>query len=110
MHRLQSMFIEDRRIARAYRALYRLIIDDGSTLQIGLGRVPNEALRYLKDRRDSASTAMSSPMESWMVEAGVVTGRSKSRHRDRIVASYRLGTGRLYDFIDDNPRFVIPAD
>src|SRR5262249_58681435 len=42
---------------------------------------------------------------------GVVTGRRKSRHRDRIVASYCLGTRRLYDFIDDNPRFeFLPID
>src|SRR5215813_12240365 len=82
------------------------IIDDGSTLQIGLGRVPNEALRYLKDRRDLGihSDVITDGVVD-LVEAGVVTGRRKSRHRDRIVASYCLGTRRLYDFIDDNPRF-----
>ena len=88
------------------------IIDDGSTLQIGLGRVPNEALRYLKDRRDLGihSDVITDGVVD-LVEAGVVTGRSKSRHRDRIVASYCLGTRRLYDFIDDNPRFeFLPID
>ena len=45
------------------------------------------------------------------VEAGVVTGRRKARHRDRIVASYCLGTRRLYDLIDENPRFeFLPID
>ena len=65
------------------------IIDDGSTLQIGLGRVPNEALRYLKDRRDLGihSDVITDGVVD-LVEAGVVTGRRKSRHRDRIVASY----------------------
>ena len=83
------------------------IIDDGSTLQIGLGRVPNEALRYLKDRRDLGihSDVITDGVVD-LVEAGVVTGRRKSRHRDRIVASYCLGTRRLYDFIDDNPRLL----
>ena len=88
------------------------IIDDGSTLQIGLGRVPNEALRYLKDRRDLGihSDVITDGVVD-LVEAGVVTGRRKSRHRDRIVASYCLGTRRLYDFIDDNPRFAfLPID
>jgi len=82
------------------------IIDDGSTLQIGLGRVPNEALRYLTDRRDLGihSDVITDGVVD-LVEAGVVTGRRKTRHRDRIVASYCLGTRRLYDFIDDNPRF-----
>src|SRR6516225_9722020 len=88
------------------------IIDDGSTLQIGLGRVPNEALRFLKDRRDlgiHSDVITDGVMD--LVEAGVVTGRRKSRHRDRIVASYCLGTRRLYDFIDDNPGFeFLPID
>ena len=88
------------------------IIDDGSTLQIGLGRVPNEALCYLKDRRDLGihSDVITDGVVD-LVEAGVVTGRRKSRHRDRIVASYCLGTRRLYDFIDDNPLFeFLPID
>jgi len=82
------------------------IIDDGSTLQIGLGRVPNEALRYLTDRRDLGihSDVITDGVVD-LVEAGVVTGRHKTSHRDRIVASYCLGTRRLYDLIDDNPRF-----
>jgi acyl-CoA hydrolase/RimJ/RimL family protein N-acetyltransferase len=82
------------------------IIEDGSTLQIGLGRVPNEALRYLTDRRDLGihSDVITDGVVD-LVETGVVTGRRKTRHRDRIVASYCLGTRRLYNLIDDNPRF-----
>ena len=82
------------------------VIEDGSTLQIGLGRVPNEALRYLTDRRDLGihSDVITDGVVD-LVEAGVVTGRRKTHHRDRIVASYCLGTRRLYDLIDDNPRF-----
>src|SRR5499433_1301236 len=82
------------------------IIEDGSTLQIGLGRVPNEALRYLTDRHDLGihSDVITDGVVD-LVEAGVVTGRRKTHHRDRIVASYCLGTRRLYDLIDDNPRF-----
>jgi acyl-CoA hydrolase/RimJ/RimL family protein N-acetyltransferase len=82
------------------------MIDDGSTLQIGLGRVPNEALRYLTDRHDLGihSDVITDGVVD-LVEAGVVTGRRKTSHRDRIVASYCLGTRRLYDLMDDNPRF-----
>ena len=88
------------------------IIDDGSTLQIGLGRVPNEALRHLRDRRDiGIHTDVITDGIMDLVEAGVVTGRRKTRHHGRIVASYCLGTRRLYDFIDDNPRFLfLPID
>ncbi len=88
------------------------IIDDGSTLQIGLGRVPNQALRHLRDRRDlgiHSDVITDGVMD--LVEAGVVTGRRKTRHRERIVASYCLGTRRLYDFVDDNPRLeFLPID
>ena len=88
------------------------IIDDGSTLQIGLGRVPNEALRHLRDRRDLGihSDVITDGVVD-LVEAGVVSGRCKTRHRDRIVASYCVGTRRLYDFVDDNPGIqLLPID
>src|SRR6476660_1122779 len=88
------------------------IIDDGSTLQIGLGRVPNGALRHLRDRRDLGihSDVITDGVVD-LVEAGVVTGRCKTRYRDRIVASYCLGTRRLYDFVDDNPGLhFLPID
>jgi acyl-CoA hydrolase/RimJ/RimL family protein N-acetyltransferase len=88
------------------------IIDDGSTLQIGLGRVPNEALRYLRDRRDLGihSDVITDGVVD-LVEAGVVTGHRKTHHRNRIVASYCLGTRRLYDLIDNNPHFeFLPID
>jgi acyl-CoA hydrolase len=83
------------------------IIEDGSTLQIGLGRLPNEAMRHLKDRRDLGvhSDVITDGIID-LVEAGVVTGRRKTQHRDRIVTSYCLGTRRLYDFVHDNPLFA----
>ncbi|MFO1070797.1 MAG: GNAT family N-acetyltransferase [Geminicoccaceae bacterium] len=99
---------EARMVARYMAA----IIDDGSTLQIGLGRVPNEALRHLRDRRDLGihSDVVTDGIVD-LVEAGVITGRRKTQHRDRIVASYCLGTRRLYDLIDDNPQFMLlPID
>ncbi|WP_119389347.1 GNAT family N-acetyltransferase [Taklimakanibacter lacteus] len=88
------------RVARYIAA----IIEDGSTLQIGLGRVPNEALRYIKDRRDLGihSDVITDGVVD-LVEAGVVTGRRKTLDPDRIVTSYCLGTRRLYDFVDNNP-------
>src|SRR5262249_39390012 len=82
------------------------MIDDGSTLQIGLGRVPNEALRYLTDRHDLGihSDVITDGVVD-LVEAVAVPRFRKPVHRARIVASYCLGTRRLYDLIDDNPRF-----
>jgi acyl-CoA hydrolase/RimJ/RimL family protein N-acetyltransferase len=88
------------------------IIEDGSTLQIGLGRVPNEALRHLRDRRDLGihSDVITDGVVD-LVEAGVVTGCCKTHYRDRIVASYCVGTRRLYDFVNDNPGVqLLPID
>jgi len=82
------------------------IIEDGSTLHIGLGRVPNEALRYLYDRVDlgiHSDVITDGVLE--LIARGVVNGRRKSIHRDRVVTSYCLGTRKLYDSIHHNPMF-----
>jgi acyl-CoA hydrolase/RimJ/RimL family protein N-acetyltransferase len=83
------------------------IIDDGATLQIGLGRVPNEMLRFLGNRRDLGihSDVITEPLVD-LVARGVVTGARKSIHRGQVVASLAMGTRRLYDLIDGDPRFA----
>jgi acyl-CoA hydrolase/RimJ/RimL family protein N-acetyltransferase len=82
------------------------IIEDGSTLQIGLGQIPCEALRFLHDRRNlGIHTDVITDSIVELVEAGILTGRKKTLHRDTIVASYCLGSRRLYDLIDQNPMF-----
>jgi acyl-CoA hydrolase/RimJ/RimL family protein N-acetyltransferase len=81
------------------------IVEDGATLQIGLGRVPNEMLRFLGDRRDLGihSDVITEPLVD-LVERGVVTCARKTLHPGTIVASMAMGTRRLYDMIDGNPR------
>lgn len=78
------------------------LIDDGSTLQIGLGRVPNRMLSHLTNRTELAihSDVLTEPVVD-LVENGVVTGR--------VVASLAMGTRRLYDLIDGNPAFTFHA-
>ncbi|MEO8347168.1 MAG: GNAT family N-acetyltransferase [Betaproteobacteria bacterium] len=88
------------------------IIEDGSTLQIGLGRVTSAALKYLSDRKDIGihSDVITDDIIP-LLEKGVITGRRKSRHRDKIVTSFAIGTKRLYDLIDGNPLFCFqPID
>ena len=82
------------------------LVEDGSTLQIGLGQIPNEMLRYLTNRRNLGihSDVITDPIVD-LIEKGVITGRYKTVHRGEIVASYCLGTRRLYDLIDRNPMF-----
>ena len=88
------------------------VIDHGSTLQIGLGQIPNEMLKYLTDRHDLGihSDVITDPVVD-LIEKGVITGRKKTLHRDQIVTSYCMGTKRLYDLIDKNPMFAFhPID
>jgi acyl-CoA hydrolase/RimJ/RimL family protein N-acetyltransferase len=75
------------------------LIDDRSTLQVGLGRVPNEMLAHLTNRRDLAvhSDAITEPIVD-LVAAGVITGP--------VATSWAMGTKRLYDLVDDDPRFA----
>jgi len=84
------------------------VIDDGSTLQIGLGRIPNEALRHLHDRVDLGihSDVITDGVAD-LVLAGVVTGARKTVYKNKIVASYCLGSERLYRMLDDNPLFCL---
>jgi len=82
------------------------LIDDGSTLQIGLGRIPNEALKYLNDHHDLGihSDVITETILP-LIEKGIVTGRKKTIYKNRIVASWCMGSRRFYDFIDGNPMF-----
>jgi len=88
------------------------IISDGATLQIGLGRVPNEMLRYLKNRSDLGvhSDVITDSIVD-LYEAGVITGTRKSSDAGKVVASSAMGSRRLYDLIDNNPQFELrPID
>ena len=82
------------------------IIEDGATLQVGLGRIPNETLKYLKNRLDlgiHSDVITDSILD--LIDNGVITGRKKSQHPGKIVTSFCLGSRRLYDMIDGNPLF-----
>jgi acyl-CoA hydrolase/RimJ/RimL family protein N-acetyltransferase len=82
------------------------IIEDGATLQVGLGRIPNEMLRHLTNRRDLGihSDVVTEPLVD-LIEKGVVTGAKKSLFPNQVVASYCMGTRRLYDLVHENPAF-----
>jgi acyl-CoA hydrolase/GNAT superfamily N-acetyltransferase len=83
------------------------LIEDGSTLQAGIGMIPDAVLRALKDKRDLAIwTEMFSDGVIDLIESGVVTGRYKTIHPGKVTASFTFGSRRLYDFIDRNPLFT----
>jgi len=88
------------------------LIENGSTLQLGIGAVPDHVLPYLKDKRDlGIHTEMLTDAILDLIEAGVVTNARKTLHRGKTVISFCVGTQRLYDFVDRNPFFEFhPSD
>lgn len=93
--------------ARQIAGYIESLIDDGSTLQVGVGQLPNEALRFLgrKNHLGIHSDLITDTVLD-LVDRGVVTGRAKSTHKGAVVASYCFGTRRLYERIDGNPQFL----
>ncbi|MBL8114333.1 MAG: acetyl-CoA hydrolase/transferase family protein [Acidobacteria bacterium] len=80
------------------------LVEDGSTLQMGIGAIPDAALARLKEKHDlGIHTEMFSDRVVDLVEAGAVTNRLKSVHPGRIVTSFVAGSKRLFDFVHDNP-------
>ncbi len=82
------------------------MIEDGSTLQMGIGAIPDAVLKYLHDKNDlGVHTEMFSDGLIDLVQEGVVNGEKKTLHQGKIIAGFVLGTKRSYDFIDNNPIF-----
>lgn len=80
------------------------LVEDGSTIQLGIGGIPNAAALFLADKRDlGVHTEMLSDAIVDLVEAGAITGREKTIWKDKIVATFAFGSEKLYDFIHDNP-------
>lgn len=80
------------------------LIEDGATLQMGIGKIPNAVLSMLGGHKKlGIHTEMFSDGVIDLVEAGVITGELKKKHQYKIVSSFLLGTRRLYQFVNDNP-------
>ena len=80
------------------------LIEDGATLQMGIGAIPDAVLAALgSHRRLGIHTEMFSDGVVELFERGAVTGEHKRVHPGKIVAGFAMGTRKLYDFLDDNP-------
>jgi 4-hydroxybutyrate CoA-transferase len=80
------------------------LIDDGATIQMGIGEIPDAVLLFLQDKKHlGVHTEMFSDGLVDLFEAGVVTNERKTLHRGKIVASFVIGTRRAFDFVDNNP-------
>ncbi len=80
------------------------LIEDGATLQMGIGGVPDAILPFLRDRRDlGIHSEMFSDGVMELIETGVVTNERKTLHRGKVVAGFLMGSRRLYRFVHNNP-------
>jgi acyl-CoA hydrolase len=80
------------------------LIEDGSTLQLGIGGIPDAVLAALKDRRDlGIHTEMISDGVMEAIDAGSITGAKKTFHPNKVILTFILGSRRLYEFVDNNP-------
>lgn len=80
------------------------IIEDGATLQMGIGAIPDAVLSCLGNHKNlGVHTEMFSDGVLPLVESGVINNKEKPFHKDVIVSGFLLGTRKLYDFVDDNP-------
>jgi len=87
--------------------LVAALVENGSTVEFGIGAIPQAVMEFLKDKRDlGIHTEMFTDSIIDLIESGAVTGARKALDRGKIVASFCMGTKRVYDYIDNNPLFA----
>jgi acetyl-CoA hydrolase len=80
------------------------LIEDGSTMQMGIGGIPDAVLHFLGNKRDlGVHTELFSDGVMKLIQEGVINNEKKTLHPGKIVAGFILGSHKLYDFVDDNP-------
>ncbi|MCW8126081.1 bifunctional acetyl-CoA hydrolase/transferase family protein/GNAT family N-acetyltransferase [Microbulbifer halophilus] len=89
-----------------------LLIENGATLQLGVGRVSAAVLRYLGNHRDlGVHSEVISDGIIELMHSGVINNRKKTFHRGKVVTSFCIGTRAMYDFVDGNPHIEFyPAE
>lgn len=82
------------------------LIEDGATLQLGIGRIPDAVVRYLSDRKHlGIHSEMVSDGIIPLIESGVITNQKKTLLPGKVVTSFVLGSHALFEYIDNNPFF-----
>jgi len=88
------------------------LVEDGSTLQLGIGNIPDAVLLFLQDKKDlGIHSEMISDGVVELVNKGVITNRMKTLHPGKIIVTFLMGTKKLYDFVNNNPTVeMYPVD
>jgi acyl-CoA hydrolase/GNAT superfamily N-acetyltransferase len=93
-------------VTREIGANIAALIDDGATIEVGIGEIPQSVLDFLGEKKDiGIHTEMFTDRIIDLIEDGVLTGDLKSVDKGKVVASFAVGTKKLYDYIDNNPMF-----
>lgn len=88
------------------------LVNDGDTLHVGFGHISYGVLGFLKEKKDlGVHTEVISDAFADLIEDGVITGRHKTLHPEKVVCSFCIGTRKIYDYVEDNPRIAFhPAE
>jgi acyl-CoA hydrolase/GNAT superfamily N-acetyltransferase len=82
------------------------LVEDGSTIECGIGQIPHALAEFLVDKKDlGIHTEMFSDWIIGLIESGAVTCAKKTLNHGKVVASFCMGSRRLYDYVDNNPFF-----
>jgi len=101
---LESLLGEPDQLAQRIGHHIANLVEDGATLQLGIGTIPDAVLNCLKDFKNlGIHTEMFSDGIIPLIEQGVITNSEKTLHRGKIIATFVMGSRKLYDFIDNNP-------
>ncbi len=84
------------------------LIEDGSTLQMGIGGIPDAVLAALGDKKDlGVHSEMVSDGVMELIDQGVITNAKKTMHQGKAVATFIYGSKKLYEFVNNNPLFEV---
>jgi 4-hydroxybutyrate CoA-transferase len=88
------------------------LIRDGDTLQLGIGAIPDAVLLFLREKNDlGIHSEMFSDGVVELAEAGIINNKKKTLHQGQSVATFLMGTRRLYDYVHNNPSVAMyPVD
>lgn len=101
---IEFTYDKPNKIAKKISKYVASLIDDESTIQMGIGTIPNAITRELEEKKDLGihSEVLSDGILD-LVDKGVVTCDKKSIHKGKIITSFVMGSRRLYNFVDNNP-------
>lgn len=106
----EMFYMPDRALTEDDRKIGQYIaelIEDESTLQLGIGGIPNAVAAALKDKHDlGVHTEMLSDSLIDLYRAGVVTNSAKTLYKDKMVTAFSYGSKAAYDFLNDNPNVL----